>query len=1040
MIKRIVSFALHQPLFVLIATLLFVGGGIAAFKRLPVEAFPDVTDTQVTVITLFPGQAAEEVERQVTFPLEVSLAGIPNSIRMFSHTQFGLSFIIITFDDKADPYFARQQVTERLRDVELPSGVQPRLAPMSTAIGEIYRYRVRGDGRDLNELRAIQDWVIERQLRLIPGVAEVVALGGYIKQYEVNPDLAKLKYYNISLQQLFTALERASTNAGGGYVEQGTQQFLIRGIGLLRSADEILNVVVAERNGTPVLVRNIATLSVGSVPRQGVIGQDEDPDVVTATVLMRRGESPAEVLAAVKEKVALLNESILPKGVEIIPYYDRTWLLDKTLKTVFTNLTEGALLVILILLVFLGNLRAALIVALVIPLSLLGTFLGLTFLGIPANLLSLGAMDFGIIVDGAVIVVENVFRRLSEATEFHDDKVDRREDTTRLQVILDATVEVGRPTLFSMLIIIAAHIPIFTLTRHEGRIFAPMAYSVTSALVASLIVSLTLVPLLCWLLLRKKLPSHDNKVVELAKRGYEPVLRWALGHKKTVVAAALAALAVSIAAVPKLGTEFLPEINEGSLWLNVPLDPSISITEASVQMKRIRDTIADIPEIRSIVYKAGRPEDGTDPKLVSMAEMLVDLKPESEWTRGLDKQQVIREMDKALAALPGVQASFSQPIRDNILESISQIDGQIVVKVFGPDLGELRRVGREVLAAIADVPGVARAMVDRQGELPQELIEIDRAQAARYGLNINDIADVIETALGGREATQIWEGTRRYGVKVRLKEGERSLSQLRDILLTTPGGAFIPLSMVASFKTTGGSMNISRENGGRVVAIGVFIQDRDMGSVVADMKREVAQDVKLPEGYTMSWSGEFENQERAMKRLSVIVPVSILLIFVLLFDAFGSFKSALLILLNIPLALIGGILALLFTGIPLSVSAAIGFIALFGQAVLNGVVMVSYYNQLKRAGASPEEAVLRGSLVRLRTVLMTGLLAMFGLMPMALSHSIGAETQKPLAVVVIGGLVSATILTLIVLPVLYVIFERRYRHGPHRGHSHRAAA
>jgi len=1039
-IKRIVSFALHQPLFVLIATLLFVGGGIAAFKRLPVEAFPDVTDTQVTVITLFPGQAAEEVERQVTFPLEVSLAGIPNSIRMFSHTQFGLSFIIITFDDKADPYFARQQVTERLRDVELPSGVQPRLAPMSTAIGEIYRYRVRGDGRDLNELRAIQDWVIERQLRLIPGVAEVVALGGYIKQYEVNPDLAKLKYYNISLQQLFTALERASTNAGGGYVEQGTQQFLIRGIGLLRSADEILNVVVAERNGTPVLVRNIATLSVGSVPRQGVIGQDEDPDVVTATVLMRRGESPAEVLAAVKEKVALLNESILPKGVEIIPYYDRTWLLDKTLKTVFTNLTEGALLVILILLVFLGNLRAALIVALVIPLSLLGTFLGLTFLGIPANLLSLGAMDFGIIVDGAVIVVENVFRRLSEATEFHDDKVDRREDNTRLQVILDATVEVGRPTLFSMLIIIAAHIPIFTLTRHEGRIFAPMAYSVTSALVASLIVSLTLVPLLCWLLLRKKLPSHDNKVVELAKRGYEPVLRWALGHKKTVVAAALAALAVSIAAVPKLGTEFLPEINEGSLWLNVPLDPSISITEASVQMKRIRDTIADIPEIRTIVYKAGRPEDGTDPKLVSMAEMLVDLKPESEWTRGLDKQQVIREMDKALAALPGVQASFSQPIRDNILESISQIDGQIVVKVFGPDLGELRRVGREVLAAIADVPGVARAMVDRQGELPQELIEIDRAQAARYGLNINDIADVIETALGGREATQIWEGTRRYGVKVRLKEGERSLSQLRDILLTTPGGAFIPLSMVASFKTTGGSMNISRENGGRVVAIGVFIQDRDMGSVVADMKREVAQDVKLPEGYTMSWSGEFENQERAMKRLSVIVPVSILLIFVLLFDAFGSFKSALLILLNIPLALIGGILALLFTGIPLSVSAAIGFIALFGQAVLNGVVMVSYYNQLKRAGASPEEAVLRGSLVRLRTVLMTGLLAMFGLMPMALSHSIGAETQKPLAVVVIGGLVSATILTLIVLPVLYVIFERRYRHGPHRGHSHRAAA
>ena len=1029
MIKRIVAFALEQPLFVLIATALFIGAGITAFKRLPVEAFPDVTDTQVTVITLFPGQAAEEVERQVTFPVEVALAGLPHSIRMFSHTQFGLSYVILTFDDKADAYFARQQVTERLRDADLPRGVQPRLAPMSTAIGEVYRYRVKGSGQDLRELRAIQDWVIERQLRLIPGVAEVVPLGGYIKQYEVSPDLAKLKYYNISLQQLFGALERASTNAGGGYVEQGSQQFLIRGLGLLRAPNEILDVVVAERKGSPVLVRHIASLSVGAVPRQGVIGQDEDPDVVTGVVLMRRGESPAVVLAAVKEKVAQLNQRILPKGVEIVPYYDRTWLLDKTLKTVFKNLAEGALLVTLILLIFLGNLRAALIVAAVIPLSLLGTFLGLTFLGVPANLLSLGAMDFGIIVDGAVIVVENVFRRLSE----NPGSVKIRD---RLRVVLDATTEVGRPTLFSMLIIIAAHIPIFTLERHEGRIFAPMAYSVVSALVASLAVSLTLVPLACLWLLRKKLPEHDNAVVQRIAQVYKPVLIWALAHKRVVVGASVLALALSIAVVPRLGTEFLPEINEGSIWLNVPLDPSISVTEASAQMKRIRDAIAHIPEIRTIVYKAGRPEDGTDPKLVSMAEFLIDLKPDSEWTRKLSKAEVIHEMDRALAALPGVQASFSQPIRDNILESISQIDGQIVVKIFGSDLGQLRTSAQEVLNAISDVPGVARAMVDRQGELPQDLIEIDRAQAARYGLNINDIADVIETALGGREATTIWEGARRFAVVVRLKEDERSLSQLRDILLTTPGGAFIPLSTVATFRTAGGSMNISRENGGRVVAIGVFIQDRDMGSVVADMKLEVAKEVKLPDGYTLSWSGEFENQERAMKRLSIIVPISILLIFILLFDAFSSFKSALLILLNIPLGMIGGIFALLVTGIPLSVSAAIGFIALFGQAVLNGVVMVSYFNQLKRAGATPEEAVTKGALARLRAVLMTGLLAMFGLMPMALSHDIGAETQKPLAVVVIGGLISATILTLIVLPVLYVLFESRYRHGPHHGHKH----
>ena len=800
---------------------------------------------------------------------------------------------------------------------------------------------------------------------------------------------------------------------------------MIRGIGLLRTAEEILDVVVAERNGAPVLVRHLATLTVGSVPRQGVVGQDDDADIVTGVVLMRKGENPGEVLAAVNKRVAQLKKDGLPKGVEIAAYYDRTWLLDKTLKTVFTNLVEGALLVTFVLLLFLGNLRAAAIVAVIIPLSLLGTFLGLTFLGIPANLLSLGAMDFGIIVDGAVIVVENVFRRLSE----HQGK--QMTTHERLNEILDATVEVGRPTLFSMLIIIAAHIPIFTLQRHEGRIFAPMAYSVTAALICSLIFSLTLVPLLCHLMLRKNLPEKENFLVHWCKGLYEPVLKWALSHRKKVVLVAAGILAGSLAVVPKLGTEFLPELNEGSIWINVPLHPSLSVTEARSEMSKIRASIAHIPEINTIVYKAGRPEDGTDPKLISMAEILVDIKPESEWKRKITKKGLLQEMEDALDKLPGVQASFSQPIRDNILESISQIDGQIVVKVFGEDLGVLKTHAQEVLAAISDVPGVARAMIDRQGDLPQELIQIDRGQAARYGLNIVDIQDVIETVLGGREATVIWEGEKKFSVVVRVPSNQRSLTQLRDILLTAPNGTIIPLAQVASFKTVGGAMNISRENGGRVMAIGVFIEGRDMGSVVADMQERVAKKVKLPEGYTMAWSGEFENQERAMKRLSVIVPISILLIFILLFDAFKSFKSASLILLNIPFALIGGILALFFTGIPLSVSAAIGFIALFGQAVLNGVVMVSYYNQLKNAGASPEEAVIKGSLIRLRTVLMTGLLAMFGLLPMALSHDIGSETQKPLAVVVIGGLISATILTLIVLPTLYVIFERRY----HKKHT-----
>src|SRR5581483_5854624 len=571
---------LHKPLFIVLGLLLFIGGGLAAFRSLPIEAFPDVTDTQVNVIALYPGRAAEEVEKQVTVPLEVALAGLPNAVRMFSHTQFGLSFVIITFGDRANPYFARQQVVERLAAVDMPAGVQPQLAPLSTPIGEIYRYRLSSDARlDPRELRTLEDCTVERQLRLIPGVADIVTIGGLIKQYEVNPDLARLRDYKITLQQLFAALDRGNANVGGSYLEQGRQQYLIRGIGLLRSAEDIGNIVVAERNDVPILIKNLADVSIGAVPRQGIVGPERDDDVVTGVVLMRKGENPSEVLKAVKAKVEQLNATLLPPGVKIVPFYDRTWLIEHTLKTVFTNLTEGAALVTVVLLLFLGNLRAALIVALVIPLSLLATFLGLTFVGIPANLLSLGAMDFGIIVDGAVIVVENVFRKLSDPGH---------ERTPRPQRILDAAVEVGRPTLFSMLIIIAAHIPIFTLQRHEGRIFAPMAWSVTSALVGSLILSLTLVPLLCLHFLPKHLPEEENRLVRYCKKFYEPVLVWAVGRKKIVIGTALAALAASFAVVPKLGTEFLPELNEGSIWINVTLPSSVSVTEAQSMTAKFR--------------------------------------------------------------------------------------------------------------------------------------------------------------------------------------------------------------------------------------------------------------------------------------------------------------------------------------------------------------------------------------------------------------------------------------------------------------------
>src|SRR6266404_5497815 len=959
MIQRIVSFALAQPLFTLLLAVLFVAGGIVAFKQLPIEAFPDVSDVQVTVISLFPGRAAEEVEKQVTIPIETELSGLPHSVRMFSHTQFGLSFIILTFDDGATDYFARQQVLERLKGASLPRGVEPELAPLATPIGEIYRYRLQSDELDGRDLRSIQDWVVERHLKMVPGVADVVSFGGSIKQYQVGVDLAKLKSYNIALQDVFSALGKSNSNAGGSYIEQGSQIYLIRGIGLLRSSEDISNVVITQRQGTPILMRDLANVEVSSVPRQGVMGQDGDDDIVTGIVVMRKGENPSLVLEALKDKVASLNESILPKNVRLVPYYDRTWLIGTTLHTVGKNLIEGAL-----------------------------------------------------------IVVENIFRRLSR------DRGHGGLESTR-SAVLEATVQVGRPTFFSMLIIIIAHIPIFTLQRQEGRIFAPMAYTVTSALIGSLLFSLTLVPLLCFYLLRKRLPHEENIIARAAKRVYEPVLDWALLHRKTVIGAAVIALAAGLASTSFLGSEFLPELNEGTIWINVMLPSSISLTEAQKMCGTIRALVSESPEVLTVISKTGRPEDGTDPKLINMAEFFVDLKPRQEWSRTISKDKLLEEMEKRVLTIPGIDPSFSQPIRDNILESISQIDGQIVVKVFGPDGDVLHEKAGQIVAAISGIRGVSRAFIDRAGRIPQLQIEINRERAARYGLNITDIQDVIETAIGGKTATEIWEGEERFAVTVRLKEEDRGdISAIGKVLVDTPSGARVPLQELSTISVRGGQANIAREMGSRLAAIGVFIHGRDMGGVVSDAQKVVRDTVKLPPGYFITWGGEFENQQRAMSRLKVIVPVSVFLIFLLLFNAFKSVKHAVLILLNVPFAVIGGVFALLVAGIPLSVSAAVGFIALFGQAVLNGVVMVTYFNQLRDRGLSALTAVREGALIRLRTVLMTALLASLGLLPAALSTGIGSETQKPLAIVVIGGLISATALTLIVLPTLYLIFNR----------------
>ena len=1022
--KRLIQYALYQPLFIILGTLVFAAAGFAAFKHLSVEAFPDVTDTQVTVIALYPGRAPEEVEKQVTLPIELALSGLPHAIRVFSHTQFGLSFSVVTYDDDANVNVVRQQVAERLAAVDLPPGVQANIAPNATPVGEILRYRLKGDGLSTTELRTLQDWTVERALRQVPGVADVVGMGGAIKQYEVQPDLDKLRAYKVSFQNLLDALGRGNANAGGSYVAQGAQQYTIRGIGLLRSADDIGSVVVAARGNTPILVRDVATVKTGAVPRLGIVGQDGDDDAVTGIVVMRKGENASEVLKGVKAKVAALNERGLPAGVRIVPFYDRTWLMEKTLGTVFRNLVEGALLVSLVLYIFLSNLRASLAVVVVIPLSLLATFMGLKVLGVPANLLSLGAMDFGIIVDGAVIVVENIMHRLAERGEDMDER-DRRD------TIISAANEVGRPTLFSMLIIIAAHIPIFALQRHEGRIFQPMALSVTMALVGSLIFSLTLVPLLAYWMLKRRLPHGDNRVVRGAKSLYAPVLDWALAHQRKVLILALLAFGATGLVASRLGSEFLPELNEGTTWVNFGMAPSVSSEEATRILRMARQALLTVPEVRTTVSKAGQPEDGTDPKTIASVEVFVDIKPEDQWRPGMTREKITAEMQRALSAIPGIDPAFSQPIRDNVLESISQIKGQIVIKLAGDDLAELKRLTDAIAREVRQVPGVARAEIDRDGQVPQLLIEVNRERAARHGLNVGDVQDVIEAALAGKAATSLWEGERKFAVAVRLPKDERSIANLPRTPIATPDGGYVPLYEVADIREDMGAMNIAREAGRRTQAIGIFIAGRDMGSVVADMKRRVADNVQIPENYQLNWSGEFENQERAMKRLSVVVPISLLLIFVLLFDAFKSFKTAALILVNVPLALIGGFVALWLLAIPLSVSAAIGFIALSGQAVLNGVVMLSVYRQLQESGLSVRDAVRQGSMQRLRTVLMTALLAMLGLLPMALSHEIGAETQRPLAIVVIGGLVTATLLTLVVLPALYLAWfgERSAKHG-----------
>ena len=1011
MVNRLIAFSLQQRLVVVALTLVLVGWGLVAFERLPIEAYPELSDVQVQVIALFPGHAAEEVEKFVTIPIENELNGTPRLTAVRSTSIFGLSVVRAIFEDRTDDYFARQQILERLHLVQLPSGVDADLGPLSGSIGEILRYTLSSDSLNLVELKALQDWVLERRFRQVPGVVDVVSWGGGLKQYQVQLDASKLKQHDLTFKQVFDALAASNANAGGSYIGVGDYAYTVRGIGLLGSTAEVDNVVVTAHDGTPVRIKDIGHTAIGHGIRLGILGRDHDDDLVQGIILMRKGENASEVLERVQAKLDELRD-ILPAGVTIHPYYDRSHLVDTTVHTVEKNLVEGAFLVSVILIVFLGNVRSAVIVAATIPLSLLFAFTCMDVVGISANLLSIGAIDFGIIVDGAVVMVENIYRHLA---------AHRSSERIRPRVYAAAR-EVGSPIFFSVLIIMTVYLPILFFQRVEGKMFIPMASTICFALLGALLLTLTTIPVLCSLGLRDLGGEHEGRLVTWARALYLPRLQWSVDRPRLTVMVALLLLLLSFAVVPFLGSEFLPELDEGDIWVRAKLPIGVSLEGAQRYVHELREILLRFPEVRTVVSQIGSPDDGTDPNGPDNTELYVGLKPREAWTTTHDKNQLIEMMNERLGVFPGITFNFSQPIKDNVDEAISGVKGELSIKIFGPDLDVLQEKAEAIAQVLAGVEGVHDLDYDHLTGQPQLRIPIDREQANRYGITVADVQDAIETATAGKRVSEILEGERRFPLVVKLVDGlAPSAENLRDLLVPSPDGARVPLSQLSHVETGTGFGQILREDNQRRVAVKWSVRGRDMGGMVAEGQRKVAAALQLPEGYRMVWSGRFEDQQRAMHRLELIVPAVIFLIFILLFGSFNSVRYAVLVLVHVPFALIGGILALLITGTHFSISASVGFISLFGVAVLNGVLLVSYFNDLRAQGLSLRDAVVRGSEVRLRPVLMTGLLAIFGFLPAALSHAIGAEVQRPLAIVVIGGLVSATLLTLLVLPAAYVL-------------------
>jgi cobalt-zinc-cadmium resistance protein CzcA len=1025
MIAALLEFSLRQRALVLGLVCLLAAAGVYAFGSVPIDAFPDVTNIQVQILTEAPGLSPVEIERFITFPIELQMTGLPGLAEIRSLSKFALSQITVVFRDDVDLYFARQLVLERLIAVKerLPMGIQPVMAPVTTGLGEVYQYYLeepRTDADDprtieaeLTDQRTIQDWVLRPLLKSVPGVIEVNALGGFVKQYQVLVEPAKLRKYDLALHEVFDAVAKNNANAGGNVLERHAERAVVRGLGLIKSVADIENIIVKESGGTPVFVRDVAEVRIGHAVRHGAAVLNGEREVVAGIVLMLRGGNAREVVEAVKDKVEIIHrDHVLPGGMRIVPFYDRIELVTAAVNTVRDALIEGIVLVILVFFLFLGHVRSALVVTVTLLVTPLITFIVMDRVGLSANLMTLGglAIAIGEIADGSLVVVENVYRHLSQ---------NREPQRSRLEVILRASKEVGRPILFGILIISVVFLPLMTLHGMEGKVFAPLAYTLVIALLVSVVLTLTLSPVLSSLVLRGG-GVQETFFTRWMRQQYLPVLQWTLRHRVLVLADATSLLALSLVLVPFVGREFIPILDEGALTPQIVRLPSVSLPESIEMEKRAQRAMLEFPEVRLAVSKIGRSEIASAPEEPNESDPIVLLHPRGTWTTARTKPELVDAIRQRLADIPGLSVLMSQPIQERVDELISGIRTECAIKLFGDDLDVLKEKADEIAVIMRTVKGVKDLKVEQIAGQPYLTVDIDRQKIARYGINVADIQEIIETAIGGGVATNVYEGTRRFQLILRFPpEHRKSVRAIGEIRVKAASGAPIPLSDLAAVEMREGPARISREQVRRRIYIGFNVSGRDIGGVVDEGRRKLASDLRFPEGYFVTWGGAFENMERANARLMIVVPITIGLIFVLLFLAFHSLRYATLIILNLPFALIGGVVSLWLTGQYLSVPASVGFIELFGLAVGNGIVLVSYINQLRQEGVKTDEAIVTGCARRLRPVLMTMMTTLLGLLPLAVAQGLGAEVQRPLATVVMGGLFSSTLLTLVVLPALY---------------------